>query len=205
MKTINNVIAVAVFAVVIFLTITTQNVFAQQNDLKFDQKLQADFSVGMGGDAAALTRAFERSEKILEANPQDAETLVWHGSATVASSGKAFQNKNYAEGWAMWKKGLAEMDKAVELAPESFVVRIVRGATFLNASKRYPDPNVATELREKGVADYEKILSFTDEKSAKMAASQKPKILNGLIEAYDKAGDKTKADFYREQLAKTAK
>lgn len=161
------------------------NIAAQTDNLKFDEALQAEFAAAMGGDAAALTRAMTRADKILAANPNDAETLVWRGSATAANAGKMFQSGNFREGAVAWQKGLAEMDKASELAPDSFTVRMVRGSTYLNAAKRIPDPAMAKDLRVKGIGDYEKILSFTDEKTIKIAASQKPRILKSLIETYD--------------------
>ncbi len=200
--------AATVFAAAISVGFA-QNIRAQQSPrpevLKFDITLQADFTKAMSGDAAARTRAMERADKILASNPTDAETLVWRGSANAAGAGKAFQSGNYQEGWMQWQKGLGEMDKAVELAPNSFIVRIVRGSTYINAAKRFPDPAVAKDLRDKGVADYEKILNMTDEKSVNMAATQKPRILNSLIEAYEKTGDTAKAAVYREQLAKLGK
>lgn len=153
------------------------------------------------GDAAALTSALQRSEKILAANPTDAETLVWHGSATLAQSGKAFQDGNFGDGAKLWKIGLAEMDKAVEIAPDSFAVRIVRGSTYLSAAKRFPDPAVAKELREKAVGDFEKILTLTDEPAKKALPGARARILNGLVEAYEKLGDKVKAKVYRQRLA----
>lgn len=207
MKNIKIALATAVCAAAI-CACSPQNICAQQTQpevLKFDEALQTDFAKAMSGDAAALARATERADKILASNPTDAETLAWRGSANAAGAGKAFQSGNFQEGWTQWQKGLTEMDKAVELAPNSFIVRIVRGSTYLNAAKRFPDPTVAKDLRGKGVADYEKILSMTDEKSVKMAATQKPRILNSLIEAYEKAGDTAKAAVYREQLAKLGK
>lgn len=168
---------------------------------KFDESLQNDFASGMGGDAAKLEQAMRRAEKILAANPADAETLVWHGSATLSEAGKAYQNGDFRQGAELWKRGLSEMDKAVELAPENFVVRIVRGSTALSAARKFPDPAVAKELREKVVSDYEKILTLSDEKAKKALPKERARVLNGLVEAYEKLGDKAKAETFRAQLA----
>lgn len=200
MKTVKITIAIIIYATLTFAAAAT-SVFAQQDKLRFDESLQKDFSVGMSGDAAALTRAMERSEKILVTNPADAETLVWHGSATLSASGKAFQNGDFREGAQLWKKGLAEMDKAVELLPDNFAVRMVRGSTYLNASKKFPDPAVAKELREKGIGDYEKILTLTDETAQKALPGVRARVLGGLAEAYEKLGDKAKAETYRQRFA----
>lgn len=206
-RNIVNFHAAAIFAAAVF-AIGAQDARAQQtappNELMFDQTLQKDFSAGMSGNQAAQKRAFERADKILAANPKDAETLVWHGSATLAQSGSLFQTGNFREGAAMWQKGLAEMDRAVELAPESFTVRIVRGATALSAAKKFPDPTVAKELREKAVTDYEKILTLTDETTKKALPGSRAQILGGLVEAYDKLGDKAKAETYRQRLLAAA-
>jgi tetratricopeptide (TPR) repeat protein len=192
-------ILAAIFAVV--FAIGAQNVHAQQKELKFDHTLQSDFSAGMGGDQTAQKRAFERADKILAANPNASETLVWQGSATLSHSGSLFQSGDFRDGAVLWQKGLQEMDKAVELAPESFAVRIVRGSTALNAAKHFPDPAVSKQLREKGAADYEKLLNLQDETAKKAVQSQLRRILEGLADAYDKLGDKAKAETYRQRLA----
>lgn len=203
-RNIKNAIATVIAAFVIFAALA-HNTAAQQNNLKFDSALQADFIAGMSGDAASLARAMERADRILATNPNDAETLVWHGAATFLKAGKAFESKNYEEGWTAWQKALTEVNRAVELAPENFQVRMVRGSTYINAFKRVPDQTTAAELRDKGIVDYEKILSFTDAKSVAMAATQKRRIFTGLIEAYENAGNTVKADFYRAELAKLDK
>lgn len=195
---------VILLLVSIFFALAGTNVLGQTpTDSKFDLALQKEFEKGVAGDEAALSRAMQRAEKILAANPQDAESLVWRGSASLVLAGNAYRSGNFAEGGKFWQKGLQEMDDAVKFAPDNFKVRYVRGATVLSAAKNFPDPATSKTLREKGIADYERLLSSTGEQSQKMLVSERSKILTALVQAYEKAGDKAKADFYKQQLSES--
>ena len=100
---------------------------------RFDMEVRADFFAGFTGDETAFTRAMARCEEVLAGNPVHAEALVWHGSGTLNLAGRAFQRGDIKTGLELWTKGLAEMNKAVELAPDDVAVRIPRGATLFEA------------------------------------------------------------------------
>ena len=76
------------------------------------------------------------SPSTLAATPDHAEALVWHGGGLVFLAGQAFQRGDTATGMERFGKGLGEMNKAVELAPDRVGVRVPRGATLLEQPER---------------------------------------------------------------------
>jgi tetratricopeptide (TPR) repeat protein len=197
----NNILAIA-FLFSVFLFGVAQITLAQdkQNDLKFNAGLEKDFQAGTTGDQIALVRALQKADKILAANPKDAETLVWRGAGGLAQAGKAFQSGNFAEGAELWQKALENMKSAVELEPLSISIRMIRGAALLSAAKHFPAPDVARNLRETAAADYEQVLTVTGEKFKTMPEKLRQQVLYSLADAYDKLGDKTKTRVFYQRI-----
>lgn len=175
--------------------------FAQTEAPKFDADLAENFSKGMSGDAESLEKALKKAEEILTANPKDAQTLVWVGSATLARSGKSFMSGNIAEGGKLWKTGRAKMDEAVEIEPENIEVLIVRGSTYLSASQQFPVKEEADKLRSLAVADLEKIIALTEGKTGGKSIGVRQQAVRQFIKFYTATGDKEKAESYRKMLA----
>ena len=204
---LNDILAFA-FLFSAFLFGAAQITFAQdkQNDLKFNAELEKDFQAGTAGDQIALVRALQTADKILAANPKDAETLVWRGIGGLAQAGKAFQSGNFAEGGELWQKALENMKSAVELEPRNVSIRMLRGAALLSAAKQFPSPDVARNLRETAAVDFEQVLIVTGEKFKTMPEKQRQQVLYNLADAYDKLGDKIKTRvFYQRFVDETSK
>ena len=121
--------------------------------------VRADMFAGLGGDAARFTRAMEACERTLAREPKHPEALVWHGSGLFFQAGQAFQSGDMAKGGPMWERGLAEMNEAVALAPDSLAVVIPRGAVLLQAARAVPAP-MAEPLLRTGVGDFEHVLEL---------------------------------------------
>lgn len=165
--------------------------------LKFDEAAEQEFTKGIGGDAAALERAMKASAKILANNPKDALALVWQGGGRLALARAAFYQGDFPAGSVIWKEGLDEMTKAVELAPHDVRVLLVRATTWYQASKQFPDPDEASRLLQTAVGDFEKIIALSDNDFKKLPAVRRDDILLFLAEGYERRGDKTKArNFY---------
>ena len=196
----NNILAFA-FLFSAFLFGAAQITFAQdkQNDLKFNAELEKDFQAGAAGDEAALVRALQTADKILAANPKDAETLVWRGAGGLAQAGKAFQSGNFSEGGELWQKALENMKSAVELEPRNVSIRMLRGAALLSAAKQFPSPDVARNLRETA-ADYEQVLTVTGEKFKTMPEKQRQQVLYSLADACEKIDDKVKTRVFYQRI-----
>ena len=167
---------------------------------RFDMQVRADFFAGFSGDEARFARAMKRCEDTLAIDPNHAEALVWHGSGLFAMAGMAFQQGDYQKGGELWGRGLGEMNKAVRLAPDDVAVRIPRGATLFEASRRVPDPKQTENLLRTAVEDYEHTLALQQKVFASLSDHAKGELLFGLADGWARLGDKDKAEQYFKRL-----
>lgn len=171
---------------------------------RFDMEIRADFFAGIGGDEARFKKAMARCEDILAADPDHAEALVWHGSGVLSMGGMAFERGDFKTGGELFGKGLAEMDKAVRLAPDEVGVRVPRGATLLEAARRVQNPKQAEGLLRRAVEDYEHTLTLQRATFATLSDHAKGELLFGLADGWARLGDKEKAQTYFARLTSDA-
>ena len=172
---------------------------ARSTDQRFDLVVRGDFFAGFAGDQARLAKGMETCERVLAANPNHAEALVWHGSGLAFNAGMAFQKGDMKTGGEMWQRGMEEMDKAVALEPDNVGVRIPRGALLLQATRNMP-PAMSRPLIEKGVDDYEHVLALQAAYFSTLGDHPKGELLFGLAEGYSRLGNGEKARAYLERL-----
>jgi tetratricopeptide (TPR) repeat protein len=165
--------------------------------------VRADMFAGLGGDAARFTKAMEACERTLAREPKHPEALVWHGSGLFFQAGQAFQSGDMAKGGPMWDRGLAEMNEAVALAPDSLAVVIPRGAVLLQAARAVPAP-MAEPLLRTGVGDFEHVLELQQAYFQTLGDHPKGELLFGLADGYARLGDKATARAYFERLTAEA-
>jgi tetratricopeptide (TPR) repeat protein len=165
--------------------------------------VRADMFAGLGGDAARFARAMDACERTLAREPKHPEALVWHGSGLFFQAGQAFQSGDMAKGGPMWERGLAEMNEAVALAPNSLAVVIPRGAVLLQAARVAPAP-MAEPLLRTGVGDFEHVLELQQAYFNTLGDHPKGELLFGLADGYARLGDKAKARAYFERLTAEA-
>jgi hypothetical protein len=177
---------------------------AQQDRIRFDNKVRESFFSGFAGDAAALDQAMKMCEDALAKDPHDAPAMVWHGSGLVFRSGQAFRKGDSQQGLNLWQRGLKEMDDAVALHPTDLQVLIPRGATLLNSSRYSPLPGEAKELLKKGIGDYETVLKIQTPFFSQVPLHSRGELLFGLAEGWYRLGDASKARFYFNRLASDA-
>ncbi len=166
---------------------------------RFDEQVRQDFFDGTRGDAPALARAIKRCDDALAVNPRNAEALVWHGAAVVVQSAFKFRAGDRVAGLALYRTGIAEMDHAVELAPNDVGVRIPRGAALMGAAAFVPEPEKSRLLRL-AVSDYEMTLAVQQTYFAKLTLHAREQLLYGLTDAYATLGDKDKARLAYERM-----
>ncbi len=177
---------------------------SQAGDARFDHTVRNDFFAGFSGDAAALSRALQATERILQANPDHAEALVWHGSGVYYLAGQAFPKGDPQKGMELFEKGVAEMDRAVSLAPNRVGVRIPRGAVLLTATRTQQGPHVAP-LVAKALSDYERVYEIQKNTLAQIATHPKGELLMGLADGYARTGNTDKArEFYEMTVREVA-
>ena len=108
-----------------------QGVLAQKpNDVETLMKLGKIYhDQGVAGNDDAVDKGFTCFDKILQIDPSNAVALVYRGSLWTLRARDAW--------WPFTKmkdvdKGVDEMDKAVDLAPDNISVRLVRGINSVN-------------------------------------------------------------------------
>ena len=170
---------------------------------RFDTVVRADFVAGFAGDMLRLESGMRECERVLAANPNHAEALVWHGSGLAYQAGQAFGRNELDRGMDLWTRGLNEMNRAVALAPDDVGVRIPRGATLLTASRSMPGPQAAA-LLEQGLADYERVLAIQEPTFRALGDHPKGELLFGLAEGFSRLGRTDKARLYFERLVSDA-
>jgi predicted Zn-dependent protease len=167
---------------------------------RFDNQVRADMFAGFAGDAVALDRAMKLCEATLAKDPENAEALVWHGSGSIFLGGQAMRGADYGRGAPLLAKGLQEMDDAVAKAPDRVGVLIPRAAALLEYSKYDPAPARARAELEKGLGDYEKVLTLQKSYWQTLPVHARGEIISGLAEGSLRAGDSQKARSYMERL-----
>jgi tetratricopeptide (TPR) repeat protein len=166
---------------------------------RFDYLVRADFFAGLGGDEARMRRAMDLCEKMLTENPNHAEALVWHGAGLLSQAGAAFQKGDAANGRPLFDRGIAEMNRAVVLAPDNPGVLIPRAAVLFEATRTMP-AEIARPLLESAVKNYEHVLDIQAPVFATLGDHPKGELLFGLAEGSARLGDQAKARMYFERL-----
>jgi tetratricopeptide (TPR) repeat protein len=167
---------------------------------RYDLKVRNDFFAGFGGDAAALERAMKATAATLAENPDHAEALVWHGGGNYFLAGQAFQKGDPQKGMELAQKGIAEMDRAVELAPDDIGVRIPRGSVLMTATRFQQGPHVAP-LVQRALSDFEKTYELQLGILDKLGTHPKGELLMALADGYNRTGNKEKAKLFYERIA----
>jgi len=93
------------------------------------QKAIALHNSAAAGDKAALADAVSMLETLVGANPQDAETVAYLGSAYAIT---AREKRNVVGKMRNVNNALRYLDQALEMAPNNFTVRMVRASVQRN-------------------------------------------------------------------------
>jgi tetratricopeptide (TPR) repeat protein len=170
---------------------------------RFDYRVRDYFFAGFAGDAASLEKGMKICEDSLAADPKNAEALVWHGSGLFYASGQASQKGDLEKGGDLWKRGLKEMDQAVELAPDQLGVIIPRGAVLLTGSRYVGSPEMARPLIEKAVSDFEKAYRLQAPDFDTLGTHPRGELMIGLADGYNRLGNQEKAREWFERIQKS--
>jgi len=169
---------------------------------RLDKQIRADFMAGFQGDRAAFERAYAAAAKILEAQPKNAEAMVWLGAATLKLSSRAFlEDQDMQKGTELWAKGNSMMDQAVELNPDNIPVRVTRASTLLVATRSTP-PEWQPELLKKVVADFTHVIELHRDQFDKLPVHSRGELLAGLADGYGRLGDQEKSRAELERILK---
>ncbi|BDC50879.1 hypothetical protein F183_A31950 [Bryobacterales bacterium F-183] len=162
-------------------------------EVRFDHVVRNDFFAGFSGNREALSRGMEKTQAVIEKDPNHAEALVWHGAGLVFQSGDLFQKGEQQKGIEQYMKGMAMMDKAVALAPKAVGVRVPRGSVLMQASFGMP-PEMAKPVLEKALDDYMTTYDVQKAFFDKVGEHPRGELLFGIANSYRRLGDEAKAN-----------
>jgi hypothetical protein len=171
-------------------------------EVRFDHMVRNDFFSGFTGNTEALARGMKVCEQVIAGNPNHAEALVWHGAGLFFQSGQLFQQGKRDEGIQVSSRAMAEMDKAVALAPDSIGVRIPRGAALLAAARFMPDSPFRASLFQRALDDHQHVYDLHTKLQSLEKLGQHPlgELLQALGDSYSRTGDAVKAELYYSQM-----
>ena len=168
---------------------------------RFDHKVRQDFFAGFSGNQEAMARAMKASEEALAENPKHAEAMVWHGGGLFTQAQGYFQKGDQQKGMELFSKGQAEMDMAVQLAPNHIGVRIPRGAVYLTATRFMGNAPFVKPLLEKGLSDYQASFDLQKDSLDKLGSHPLGELLFGLAEGNSRLGNEAKAKEYFDMVS----
>ena len=167
---------------------------------RFDYLVREDMFRGFAGDKAAFDRAMALCEARLAENPDHPEALVWHGTGLLFRSGEAFRSGDSEKATLLNRNGLAEMKRAVALAPNSLSVRIPRGAVLLAAGMQIADAQRARPYFETAVDDFEKAFTLQQPFLGSLPEHPKGELFASLAEGWARLGDAEKSRVYLNRM-----
>jgi tetratricopeptide (TPR) repeat protein len=169
---------------------------------RFDFKVREDMFAGMDGDTVAFDRAMKLIADTLAREPDHAEALVWRGDGRLFMAGQAFQRGDTAVGQKLFAEALADMERAVALAPTDIAVRVPRAAGLLAAARalRQVDRGEANRLTRIAVGDFEFVLEASQPRWSRMSEHGRGEVLGALADAWLMLGETAKADVFLERM-----
>jgi len=169
---------------------------------RFDFKVREDFFAGLDGDREAFDRAMRIIADALAVQPDDAQALVWRGDGRLYQAGLAFRRGATAEGQALFRDGMADMDRAVAMEPDNPAVRIPRATGLMPSARgmRPHAPELADKLTRTAIGDFEFVLKQAGPNWSAMAEHDRGEVLGALAEGWLQLGDKAKAGVYLDRM-----
>jgi hypothetical protein len=187
---------------IVILVLALSTSFAVLAQQRFDFKVREDMFAGMDGDSASFDRAMKLIADTLATDPNHAEALVWRGDGRLFLAGQAFQRGATAEGQALMAQGVADMDRAVSLAPDNIAVRIPRAAgllPFAHGIRPFNRPE-ADRMTRTAIGDFEFALTTSTPWWSKLSQHGRGELLGALADSWLQLGDVAKASPYLDRM-----
>ena len=194
------ILAVAAFALGLVASLRSETTGSG-----FESKLSGEFLAGFAGDAKSLDSGMKRAEEALTANSKDADAMAWHGVGVFFRAGQAFQAGDMETGMDLYRKGLAEMDKAVQLEPDNTGVRSLRGGFLLQATLHMEGNPETGQLLELGLSDYEHLYALQKSSLASLPVHGRGELLFGIADANRRMGNDAKAKEWFQRVSSEVK
>jgi tetratricopeptide (TPR) repeat protein len=163
---------------------------------RFDYAVRDDMFRAFGGNEAAYKSAMSIIEEKLREQPDHAAALVWRGAGLYFKAGQTFTAGDIAGGENLAKRGMADMDRALQLEPNNIGVLIPRSATLLAAARYQRAPGRARDMAASAAAGFESALAIRQATFPGLGLHNRGEYLSGLAESWALAGDREKAEGY---------
>ena len=167
---------------------------------QFNETARELFSSGFAGNEEALERGMALVEETLKADPDHTGALVWQASGWIFQSREHFRGGDRETGRALFGKGVAQMDRAVSLAPDSLQTLIPRAAVMLCAAPHIPDASTRTRFLETAAGDYTKILEIRSAEFDSLSMFTRGELLGALAEALWRLERREEAGVYLHRM-----
>ena len=172
------------------------------NTQRFDFKVREDMFAGIDGDKAAFDRAMALIETTLAATPDHAEALTWRGGARLFQSGTAFRQGAMADGMRLSEEGMADLERALALKPESIGVRAARAPALMPYARgiRPFNRGEADRLTRLAIVDFEFVMTAKAADWSTLAEHDRGELLGALADGWLQLGDAPKANAYLDRM-----
>jgi hypothetical protein len=153
---------------------------------RFDFKVREGMFAGFDGDREAFDRAMALVARTLEIEPDHAEALSWRGAGRLFLSGQAFGRRDLAQGQTLSAQGLADLDRAVRLQPDSTSVRGARGPALMPFARNMRPFNraEADRLTRLAMSDFEFIVVANAAQWDRLSEHSRGELLGALAEGW---------------------
>ena len=166
----------------------------------FNETARELFSAGFAGNQESLERGMALVEETLEADPDHTGALVWQASGWIFQSREHFRQGDRDTGRALFAKGVAQMNRAVSLAPDSLQTLIPRAAVMLCSAPLIPDAATRTRFLETAAGDYAKILEIRSPDFDSLSMFTRGELLGALAEALWRLERREEAGVYLHRM-----
>jgi len=166
----------------------------------FNETARELFSAGFAGNQESLERGMAFVERTLEADPDHPGALVWQASGWIFQSREHFRQGDRDTGRALFAKGVAQMNRAVSLAPDSLQTLIPRAAVMLCSAPHIPDATTRTRFLETAAGDYTKILEIRSPEFDSLSMFTRGELLGALAEALWRLEKREEAGVYLHRM-----
>jgi hypothetical protein len=95
---------------------------------------------------------------------------------------------------------MADLDRALALAPAKIGVLVPRAGVLLAAARSARDPAKARDLAARAAAAYETAFALRQDSFAQLGAHNRGEYLSGLAESWAIAGDRDKSEGYLRRI-----
>lgn len=186
-------------AALLLVVFATSLALGQQ---RFDFKVREDMFAGMDGDTVAFDRAMKLIGDTLAREPDHAEALVWRGDGRLFMAAQASQRGDVATGRKLYSEGLADMERAVALAPNEIAVRVPRASGLLPTARavRRADRAEADRLTGIAIGDFEFVLQVSQPFWSQMSEHSRGEVLGALADSWLMLGEGAKANVFLDRM-----